>query len=150
VIHLVRDVRGVVESTLRRGKLDISATDAARRWARTNEAIMRSAGGIDSERRMLVRYEDLCADPAGTMRRLFTFSGVDPDIDVARIVAREQHLLGNNMRLSGVDEVRLDERWRTSLAPGDLVDIIRSSGRTQAALYGTTDPRGATEPATNG
>ena len=150
VIHLVRDVRGVVDSTLRRGKLGISATEAARRWGRTNEAIMRSVEEIGPERRILVRYEDLCADLEGTMRRLFAFSGVDPDVDVGRIVASQQHLIGNSMRLSGVGEIRLDERWRTSIAPHELAGIIRSAGRVQAALYSATSPAGAAEPATNG
>lgn len=150
VIHLVRDVRGVVDSTLRRGKLGISAAEAARRWGRTNEAILRSVQDIAAERRILVRYEDLCADLEGTMRRLFTFSGVDPDVDVGRIVAGQQHLIGNSMRLSGVGEIRLDERWRTSIAPQELAGIISSAGRVQAALYSATTPGGAAEPATNG
>lgn len=150
VVHLVRDVRGVVESTLRRGKLGISATEAARRWAGTNEAIMRSIEGFDSDRRVLVRYEDLCTDLEGTMRRLFAFSGVDPDVDVGRIVSNQQHLIGNSMRLAAVGEVRLDERWRTSIAPGELAAIIRSAGPVHAALYGGTAPKLPTEPATHG
>ena len=148
VIHLVRDVRGVVDSTLRRGKLGISGTEAARRWGRTNEAIMRSVEDLDPERRLLVRYEDLCADLEGTMRRLFTFSGVDPDVDVGRIVAGEQHLIGNSMRLSGVGEIRLDERWRSSIASHAIEGIIGSAGRVQVELYGDTTPGETREPAT--
>ena len=138
VIHLVRDVRGVVESTLRRGKLRISASDAARRWARTNSAIMRSVKTVDPDRRLLVRYEDLCTDLLGTMRRLFAFCGVDPEVDVSRIVSREQHLIGNSMRLAGVGEVRLDERWRTTLTPDDLRQIATSAGPLHAALAADT------------
>ena len=150
VIHLVRDVRGVVESTLRRGKLGISAIEAARRWAHTNEAIMRSVDAVSPDRRLLVRYEDLCTDLVGTMRRLFTFSGVDPNVDVGRFVANEQHLIGNRMRLNGVDEVRLDERWRTSIAPAEIEGIITSAGGVHAALYDGAAPTGPTEPATHG
>ncbi|MGQ0608708.1 MAG: sulfotransferase family protein [Chloroflexota bacterium] len=150
VIHLVRDVRGVVESTLRRGKLGISATEAARRWAHTNEAIMRSIAAVSPDRQLLVRYEELCTDLVGTMRRLFSFSGVEPDVDVGRFVADEQHLIGNRMRLSGVDEVRLDERWRTSIAPAEIEEIIRSAGDVHAAFYDSAAPTGPTEPATHG
>ena len=39
VIHLVRDVRGVVESTMRRAKRNDPAPAIAREWARTNESI---------------------------------------------------------------------------------------------------------------
>ena len=138
VIHLVRDVREVVESTLRRGKLRISASDAARRWARTNAAIMRSVETVDPNRRLLVRYEDLCTDLLGTMRRLFAFCGVDPEVDVSRIVSSEQHLIGNSMRLAGLDAVRLDERWRTTLTPEDQRRIATSAGPLHALLAADT------------
>lgn len=150
VVHLVRDVRGVVESTLRRGKLDISPSEAARRWARTNQAIMRSVEDLAPERRLLVRYEDLCTDLEGTMRRLFSFCGVDPDVDVGRVMASQQHLIGNSMRLAGVGEIRLDERWRTAIAPDGLALVVASAGPLQAALYGTTAAPVSTEPATHG
>jgi hypothetical protein len=134
VIHLVRDARGVVESTMRRGKRRISPAEAARRWARTNAAIERSAAALPPNRCLVVRYEDLCADPNSTMRRLFAFCGVETSVDVADLIGRELHLLGNRMRLGAVDEIRLDERWRT-MDPDDLRTVIANAGPLQAAMY---------------
>lgn len=138
VIHLVRDPRGVVESTIRRGRLNISAAEVARRWARTNAAIVRSMSRIPRAQRMVVRYEDLCADPQAVMRRLFAFSSVDPSVDVTNLVAGEQHLLGNSMRLGTVDAIRLDERWRAVISEDDLSTIIAVAGPLHDALSAAT------------
>ena len=138
VIHLVRDPRGVVESTLRRGKLKISAAEAARRWARTNAAIVRSMSRIPRAQQMVVRYEDLCAEPRATMRELFTFCSVDPGVDVTNLLAREQHLLGNSMRLGAIDEIRLDERWRDVLDEDDLRAIAAVAGPLHDTLSAAT------------
>ncbi len=75
VIHLVRDVRGVVDSVIRHvnGPVDIAAT--ARHWARTNETLRRHGEWLGAERYRLVRYEDLCARPAATLHSLFEFCG---------------------------------------------------------------------------
>lgn len=135
VIHLVRDARGVVDSTIRRGKRRISPTEAARRWARTNDAIARSMSSIPPPRRLVVRYEDVCADPRKEMRRIFSFCGVDPDVDVEHLIGGEQHLLGNRMRLGGVQEIRLDERWHSTLTSAELETIAANAGPLQASLY---------------
>lgn len=134
VIHLVRDPRGVVESTIRRGKLKRSAEEVARRWAGTNAAIVRSVDRIPRARQIVVRYEDLCADPRAVMRRIFAFSSVDPTVDVTSLLSGEQHLLGNSMRLGTVDEIRLDERWRDTLAEADLSAIVAVAGPLHDAL----------------
>lgn len=138
VIHLVRDPRGVVESTLRRGKLRISASEAAHRWARTNAAIMRSMSSLPAARQLVVRYEDLCADPRTTIRGLFAFCSVDPTVDVTARVGDEQHLLGNSMRLGALEEIRLDERWRDVMSESDLGTITAVAGPLHAALSAMT------------
>lgn len=135
VIHLVRDVRGVVESTVRRNKQGLSATDAARRWAKANEAIMRSVDTIPPGRRMLLRYEDLCAAPAATISRIFAFCGVDASVDVSELLERQQHLLGNRMRLRGTGEIRLDSRWREAFGVAELERIVAAAGPTLTTLY---------------
>ena len=87
---------------------------------------------------MVVRYEDLCADPRATMRELFAFCFVDPDVDVTTFLAREQHLLGNSMRLGAVDEIRLDERWRDVMSEDELGAIAAAAGPLHAALSAAT------------
>jgi hypothetical protein len=144
VIHLVRDVRGVVESALRRAKKPgITAASAARNWATTNAIILRNLDAIPAERRLTVRYEDLCRDPDGTMRDLFAFCGVDPGVRIADVAATEQHLLGNRMRLGGVEEIRLDERWRAALSDEDLSAIDGVARQVHARLYPDGEPLAA-------
>jgi hypothetical protein len=143
VVHLVRDVRGVVESNLRRGKKPhLTPAHAARNWARTNEIIVRNLRSVPADRQTTVRYEELCADPDATMAALFAFCGVDPGVRVTDVVAREQHLIGNQMRLNSLGEIRLDERWRGTLGPPDLESIGRAAGAAYARLYPDGEPLG--------
>jgi hypothetical protein len=136
VIHLVRDVRGVVESTLRRSKKpNLTAAGAARNWADTNAIILRNMAALPDGQKTTVRYEDLCRDPEGTMARLYRFCGADPDIRLADVAGSPQHLLGNRMRLDGVGEISLDERWRAALEPPQLAAIGRVAARVHTRLY---------------
>lgn len=134
VIHLIRDPRGVADSTQRRGKLT-SFADVGRRWARTNGAIVRSLSDIDPSRRLMVRYEDLSRRPDAVMARIFTFCGVDPAIDVGSLLAGEQHLLGNVMRLQGVGDIRLDQRWEATMSASDRTAVATAAGRAFTDAY---------------
>jgi hypothetical protein len=134
VIHLVRDVRGVVESTLRRGKRSDPLPRIASEWARTNDSIEQQLRELPRERQLRIRYEDLCADVSGTLRAAFGFVGVDPDAEL-RPIGEEQHMLGNQMRLSAPSDVRLDERWRAALDHGDAQAIVRAAQPVFGRLY---------------
>ena len=135
VIHLVRDVRGVVESTMRRAKRNDPAPAIAREWARTNESMGQQLRELPLDRRLRIRYEDLCRDVDGTLRQAFAFMGVDPDAALQPI-GREQHLLGNQMRLTAAADVRLDDRWREALPD----DVARSILRAAAPIFGRLYP----------
>ncbi|HXG39651.1 MAG TPA: sulfotransferase [Candidatus Limnocylindrales bacterium] len=143
VIHLARDPRGVVESTLRRGKRpEASPVRLARSWASTHESILRDLRRFTPERRILVRYEDLCRTPDAVLAGLFRFCGVDPDVPVAELVAAgrvpTQHLLGNRMRLDGIGPIRLDERWRDALDDRQAEAILAATAPTYRRLYGVS------------
>lgn len=141
VIHLVRDVRGVVESNLRRGKKPgLTAARAARNWANTNEIILRNLRSVPAYRQTSIRYEDLCRDSDAALRGLFEFCGVDPSLQATDVTATEQHLIGNQMRLGSVAEIRLDERWRESLRQSELATIGRVAGAAYARLYPEGEP----------
>jgi hypothetical protein len=134
VIHLVRDVRGVVDSTIRRRKIEEDATQIARRWARTNDAIRRQLAELPAERQLQIRYEDLCRDVDGELRRAFAFIGVDPGAPQAPI-GQDQHMLGNRMRLSLASDVRLDERWREALPAATERAVIAAAAPVFGRLY---------------
>jgi hypothetical protein len=125
VIHLVRDPRGVVDSTMRHrdGSRETVET-AARRWVATNRSIMRLRAELPPGSWMQVRYEDLCADVGGTMRSVYAFCGVRAEYPVTD-PRRELHILGNQMRLASRESISPDERWRTGLTEEQQDSVLR-------------------------
>lgn len=142
-VHLIRDVRGVVSSAKQRHGAHVDVAVAATAWTRTNRTLMRHLQAMDPATRMLVRYEDLCRDPGRTMAALYDFCGVDPSAGPAPSVSHQsQHLLGNRARLQPTTEIRLDERWRTSLSSDELATIVRLSAPLVQSLTDAADERG--------
>ena len=139
VIHLVRDVRGVVDSTLRRAKRNDPAVRIARDWARTNDSIDQQLRELPVDRQLRIRYEDLCRDVIGTLERAFAFMGVDPH-EPLQPIGQEQHMLGNQMRLSEPAEVQLDERWREALPDDVMRAVLRAARPVFGRLYPEEDP----------
>lgn len=130
VIHIVRDVRGVVASRLRRGRARVDARMAARDWCRIHERIEATLGTLPPDRYIQVRYEDLCRDVCGTLAQLYRFCGVSPQVDAASLLRSTQHIVGNRMRLSeltDIQDIRIDERWRGLLTSKELEDIGQSA-----------------------
>lgn len=95
-------------------------TEAANEWKRSQEAAESLLATLPRSQWTEVRYEELCADPEATLRRLLTFLDLDPDKVVLDFRSRQQHVIGNGMRLDTTSTIRLDERWKTHLTPDDL------------------------------
>lgn len=97
----------------------LSMADAAREWRRSTEegeAVLRTLPpGSWAE----VRYEQVCADPQRALEPVLQRLGVDPRPPLA-LKESPHHVVGNGMRLDTTREIRLDERWRDALGPGDL------------------------------
>jgi hypothetical protein len=126
VIHLVRDGRAVSFSSMK--NLGIGPEQAADSWVGDNRASEQALRWFPKGRLLRVRYEDLCADPPGTLRRIHRFAGVTPGNGHVALDKDGQHVIGNRMRLSSTSEVRLDEKWKRSLAPEHLEVIERRVG----------------------
>jgi hypothetical protein len=126
-IHLVRDVRGVVASRLRRG-VGIDAYQAARQWARLHRRLEVTLRVLPEERRLRIRYEDVCRDAQGTLEQLYRFCGVDPAARSANFWEAPHHIVGNPMRLERLSDIRLDERWRSLLTSEQISQIYRVAG----------------------
>lgn len=128
VLHLVRDPRGNVASIMNHTGVDVEK--AARQWRHYNVEAERTRRYIDPESWMTLRYEDLCARPQETLDRIARFVGVEPAPMPEPLDAGVRHIIGNSMRLKGLDEIRLDERWRERLDESDLETIGRIAGET--------------------
>lgn len=127
IIHLVRDVRGVVASQVRRDK-NVTVRQAARAWRQRHRRIEVTLETWPKENHTLVRYEDLCVNTEAILRQLYEFCGVDPDYKIEDYQVIEHHLIGNPMRLSQLSTIEIDERWRDELAPNQIKEIEIVSG----------------------
>ena len=112
-------------------RLDMAA--ASREWRRSQEEAGAVLGRVDRSRWVQLRYEDLCRDTQGELRRVFSLLGVATDLPIT-LRGSEHHVVGNGMRLDDSREVRLDERWRESLSPTDLETFERVAGETNRRL----------------
>jgi hypothetical protein len=135
VIEIVRDPRGVAYSVLKRreggslSRLVVSARIAGR-WVLkllTNGAVRRRLG---RDRSLFVRYEDLVADPSGTVRAVAELLGAPAPVDELApgvpITVPEVHGPDGNLQQKFVGEtitLRLDEAWREELPAADRVVI---------------------------
>jgi hypothetical protein len=126
-IHLVRDVRGVVASQLRRGE-SVDAGESAWQWARLHQRLQIALRAWPKENHIRIRYEDLCQDPQRTLEQLYNFCGVDSKAKVVDFRRVPQHIVGNPMRLTSLSEVSLDERWRSMLTDDQLKEIDLVAG----------------------
>ncbi|HEY2671592.1 MAG TPA: sulfotransferase [Rugosimonospora sp.] len=131
VIHMVRDSRGVAYSWTRSQDQPVATPEEPDRYQPGRAAMLwnahNAAFGLLRRRGVAVhriRYEQLLADPAGTVRRIAEFAGLDGigslDFltgDAVRL--RPCHSAGGNpMRFaSGELALRRDEGWRASIPP---------------------------------
>jgi hypothetical protein len=130
VVHLVRDGRGVVNST--RKNLGMSAREASLEWRDTHLEIERVTKRFCDGRTLQVRYEDLCTNPDGVLASALAFIGASGSTTATEGANREMHVLGNRMRLTGVLPIRLDESWKREMSPGDLATFASIAGNLNA------------------
>jgi hypothetical protein len=150
VVHLVRDGRAVAHSSMR--NLGWSPETAASWWVDDNRRSERARRYFAADRWLRVRYEDLCADVAGTVGRIHAFLGV-PAADPAGAADGAHHVIGNRMRLRSLEAVRLVERWRTARTPEQRRAIDPRVARWNRRYGYTTEgpsPSGGEEPCAAG
>ncbi|MCC7293824.1 MAG: sulfotransferase [Phycisphaerales bacterium] len=133
VIQLVRDGRGVAASYLKRNELPLrQACDEWRRSIVSEEHVLRR---FSSDRVLRLRYEDFCRDSADSARRIFGFLGVNPSHSIRDFHKADHHILGNRMRLSASGEIRLDEKWRSTMTP-ESIRVFEDMGGAINRRYG--------------
>ncbi|MDH4116426.1 MAG: sulfotransferase [Acidimicrobiia bacterium] len=162
VVHLIRDPRAVSHSRKRfKRQLDSSDEISMRQhppvvsatfWTVWNLAANRLAG----DGYLRVRYEDLMADPVGSVDRIRALAGLDqphPTLTSTSVELQPSHTVsGNPARFStGEVALRSDDAWRRDQNGGDrlITDLLtlplaRSYGygelRQSRNLVGATGP----------
>jgi hypothetical protein len=127
VIHLVRDAPAFVSSYVRHSGSQRTVRTAIRWWNATARRVCRLRSLVPRQRMMLVRYEDICAQPSAEVARIAQFLNA-PLTEVRtdfRVMAH--HIIGNRMRLAHDSSIILDTRWREDLSPRHLKMVLRQT-----------------------
>lgn len=133
VLLLTRDGRGVYHSRRSSGFSRDESVSGWRVYYRRALPLLRRE--VPSACLFELRYEDFAADPAAAGRRLCAAVGLDFDERMLDLAAAERHMVnGNDTRFSPQRGVRLDERWRTELAPDELAYFQQAAGALNARL----------------
>lgn len=143
VLHLTRDALGFASSRVKklspRQASPFSVADAARIWNRAGARLERFFRRLPPERCLRVRYEDLCRSPQTELGRITDRLGLLPHEMPLRFREVEHHVIGNRMRLSSSNEIRLDESWRERLTAEDVEEVRRRTAHYRAAFGYTRD-----------
>ncbi len=124
-VGLVRNGYAVAEGIARR--VGVSIEDAARQW---NACVDIMLGDFEYlQRKTLVRYEDLIAEPDSVVARVLDMLGVDKAIEPLR--SREYRIHGQRQAV----KERMNERSIKSLSEEDL-KIIEGIARANLARFG--------------
>lgn len=135
VVHVVRDPRGVVHSWAKLVEVPAGAgprstmkrrsgLEVTRRWVTVTALFTRLARRVPS---VTVRYEDLVSDPRRALEPVIQLTEVAAAVPTALDFLRDREfdaghrhtVAGGRVRMrSGPISLRLDEEWRTGLAPG--------------------------------
>lgn len=121
VLYMVRDVRGVVASNAR--KKGISIKSATLKWLREQQNIIRIIDEFPEY--AILHYEDMCVDPQGSLAAIYAQMGLDTYIFGGEVRSSEHHILGNAMRVSDINKIHLDERWKSELDSAAIGEIER-------------------------
>jgi hypothetical protein len=131
LVILARDVRGFAGSAKRRGH-DIESE--AWTWKYEQQVVAEIAQSLPPNHTMLIRYEDICADPAGQLMSVHRFLGVEPVPPPDVVIPREHHVLGNRIRLQKSLRVRASSAWEEMLTPAEVEKVVAIAGDVNARL----------------
>lgn len=133
IIYLCRDGRGCVWSAVKRQKNTVAGE--SRDWAKNQIRTRNMLTGVSADNQILLRYEDLCIDVEGTMRRLCEFIGMPFDERMLDLAPSEHHTIaGNQIRVQRRMEIRSDDAWRKNLSANDLHTFDRIAGAENRRL----------------
>jgi len=117
IIHLVRDPRGQVNSSLKYNNWTLERT--TKKWMQTLEDQLRflKKNKLKYHR---IQYEDFCRNPEQELQEIANFVGIANNFEYTKFRSIPQHIMGNQYMRSGKDskiEERLD--WVKKLSQDD-------------------------------
>lgn len=134
VIRLVRDGRGQVNSNRRHNGLSVG--ESALDWKKKIVEMDHVTKTIDPNKIINVRYEDFCSNTDEVLSLICQFASLSAELP-SFSQEIEHHIIGNDMRLKPIGDIRLDEKWRTNMTEVDLAAFEAVAGSTNRGLgYG--------------
>jgi len=114
-VLMLRDPRGHMASTVRRGVDPGRQLRMQRKWVPRMGRLVRARG----ERGLVLYHGELCRSPRAELERLCGFLGLGFDERMLRPADQPHHFMHSSESgyLKGTNEIRGDERWRTELEP---------------------------------
>lgn len=146
VIHMMRDPRDRHASIVNRydgvGRPSVAASSM--RWLRSTRAGLRNVKRYE-DRYLIVRYEDLAAEPLATLEAVCAFLGEDVDEAMLSMGGAPEHARGNSSFGTidtGTISTRSIGRYKSALDPDD-VTFIETVAAPHLARFGyeRTGPR---------
>jgi hypothetical protein len=133
VILLLRDGRGQVYSTLKRGWAE-DIEEACQKWVNQIKYLRKIVNAIRATT-YLLEYEQLCSKPTRTMSEVFKFLNLDPEKGSLRFRDHNQHIMGNwEMRMGTSDQIQDGQEWRENLTSEQLNIFNKLAGETNRSL----------------
>jgi hypothetical protein len=133
VIHLTRDGRAQTNSHMKWNEID-SMRVAAQKWKYTITQNMRVLEQWPGQV-LHVRYEDLCANPTGKLREIYSFCSVQVDTIPITYVPTEHHIMGNaGTRFVKQEQIQDRQEWLNQLTPDQLAIFEQEAGNFNRSL----------------
>lgn len=135
ILHLVRDLRGVILSFRKNRGIEDMAL-ATRLWIQDQVNILRIAEEFPSV--LKVYYENICNDTEGSLAMISRFMDLSPMSFSGDFKSASHHILGNSMRLDGTSKIVNSERWKKELSDREI-ETIQQEAKKQ--LTRRNDPK---------
>lgn len=121
-IHIVRDPRDVVSSTLKKGWSG-NAWGAAKRWKAAETEWDSMCDSVPEERRLFIKFEDLLSDPINTLQKITSFLGISYTDEMFSYTSRTPYSYPNS-KLAGKWQANMPLKSieMVELAVGSLLD----------------------------
>lgn len=112
-------------------------------WTLNNEIALADIAGLPGC--TALRYEDLCAEPLGTMRRLFEHVGLEWHPQTERFIRESVGGEEDGYYSIVKDPSRAASRWREELAAEDVERILAITARSPAGRFFADAPEAERE-----
>jgi hypothetical protein len=137
-VNVVRDPRGAVASQLGMGwdAPEVAVAAATARWEAAIRRTDHFARRLRPDQVMDLRYEDLVADPHGTMARVADFAGLRGGEAIDRMLGAERTgFRGVHERVTQPVTTASIERWRERLTPVQVA-LVESAAAPHLERFG--------------